>query len=212
MTVDCAQDHIAMLGQHLLSHPEPMPTAEDLYANAEFELEPDGPPIPAAVLIALIEREAGYSVLYTARSSALRRHSGQVAFPGGRIDPEDPDAAHAALREANEEVALRTGDARVLGYMPYYFTGTNYFITPVVAIVEPSAPFVPNPDEVVDVFEVSLARLSDRANWGQFEATHGAKRWRSWHIDHNRHRIWGITADLTLRFCDLLRRSAEPRR
>ena len=91
-----------------------------------------------------------------------------MAFPGGRIDPEDKDAAHAALREANEEVALDPQDASVLGYMPFYFTGTNYFITPVVAVVEPSAPFLPNPEEVGGVFEVPLETLIDPRSYGRF--------------------------------------------
>lgn len=116
----------------LLSAPQPMPDADDLVADFALFDVGTAPPVPAAVLIALVKREAGYTVLYTERSANLRRHSGQVAFPGGRIDPEDHDAAYAALREAHEEVALVPEDAQVLGYMPYYYTGTNYFITPVV--------------------------------------------------------------------------------
>ena len=105
----------------------------------------DRPPVAAAVLIALVRRPAGLTVLYTERSPDLRSHSGQIAFPGGKIDPTDADAADAALREAWEEVDLERADARVLGFMPTYYTGTNYLITPVVAMVEPSRPFIPNP-------------------------------------------------------------------
>lgn len=133
---------IAQIPGRLLDTPQPMPDARDLKADFIIS-EVSGPPVPAAVLIALVRREQGYTVLYTERATSLRAHSGQVAFPGGRIDPEDKDAAHAALREANEEVALDPADASVLGYMPFYFTGTNYFITPVVAVVEPSGPFLP---------------------------------------------------------------------
>ena len=93
-----------------------------------------GPPRDAAVLIGLVRREEALSVLYTERSPELRSHSGQIAFPGGKIDPTDEDAADAALREAWEEVQLDRADARVLGYLPIYYTGTNYLITPVVAV------------------------------------------------------------------------------
>ena len=88
------------------------------------------PPRDAAVLIALVRRGEELSVLYTERSPDLRSHSGQIAFPGGKIDPDDNGPGDAALREAWEEVALDRDDARILGYMPAYFTGSNYMITP----------------------------------------------------------------------------------
>src|SRR5690554_3816736 len=181
-----------------------MPDADDLVADFVLDGRFDGPPVPAAVLIALVKRASGYTVLYTQRSGLLRKHSGQVAFPGGRIDPEDHDAAYAALREANEEVALDPGDAQVLGYMPYYFTGTNYFITPVVAVVEPSAPFTANPGEVDAVFEVPLDYLADHRSYGKFSIRYRKQRRQSWQIDHGGHRIWGITANLTRRFRDIV--------
>lgn len=186
----------------LLPVPEPMPDAGDLVADFVLDELGNEPPVPAAVLIALVRRATGYNVLYTRRSDRLRKHSGQVAFPGGRIDPEDHDAAYAALREANEEVALDPEDARVLGYMPYYYTGTNYFITPVVAVVEPRAPFVPNPGEVDAVFEVPVDMLIAETSYQTFRIVHRGQQRQSWQIDHEGHRIWGITANLTRRFRD----------
>lgn len=197
----------ASIGQipgRLLTAPQPMPDARDLKADFIISDAFDGPPVPAAVLIALVRRAEGYTVLYTERATSLRRHSGQVAFPGGRIDPEDQDAAYAALREANEEVALDPGDASVLGFMPYYFTGTNYFITPVVAVVEPRSPFLPNPQEVDGVFEVPLETLIDPRSYGTFRIKHQGKEHRSWQIDYDGHMIWGITANLTRRFRDMV--------
>lgn len=190
------------IAARLLPTPEPMPDASDLVADFKIGDIGAAPPVPAAVLIALVRRGAGYTVLYTERSSLLRKHSGQVAFPGGRIDPEDQDAGYAALREANEEVALHPGDAEILGFMPYYYTGTNYFITPVVAIVDPRAPFVPNPDEVDDVFEVPLDTLMAEKSYGTFRIQYRGQERRSWQIDHEGHRIWGITANITRRFRD----------
>lgn len=193
---------IREIAARLLPLPEPMPDARDLVADFQIGDVGDVPPVPAAVLIALVKRGMGYRVLYTERSPLLRKHSGQVAFPGGRIDPEDQDAAHTALREANEEVALNPKDAEILGFMPYYYTGTNYFITPVVAVVDPSAPFVPNPDEVEDVFEVPLETLMAEESYGTFSIHFRGQQRQSWQIDHGRHRIWGITANLTRRFRD----------
>ena len=167
------------------------------------EVPPDRPPIAAAVLIALVRRADSLSILYTERSPHLRAHSGQIAFPGGKVDPGDADAAAAALREAAEEVQLDPGEAQVLGFLPHYFTGTNYLITPVVALVEPSAPFVPNPDEVRSVFEVPLDYLMTPGSFSTFSLKRGAVEHSTWKIEHSGLVIWGITANLTRRFHDL---------
>mgnify|MGYP002713120557 CR=1 FL=1 len=161
------------------------------------------PPVLAAVLIALVAREEGLSVLYTERSPDLRAHSGQVAFPGGKIDPHDDSAAAAALREAEEEVALDPGDAQVVGYLPHYFTGSNYLITPVVAFVAPRAPFVPNPHEVAEVFEVPLGIVANTGSYGRYRIRRGTEEHVTWQIEHGGHNIWGITANLTRRFHDM---------
>ena len=191
------------LRPRLLRLPPALPDAASLVPDWKPEQPFARPPVPAAVLIALIRRPEGLTVLYTERSPDLRAHSGQVAFPGGKVDAADIDVADAALREAYEEVGLKRAEARVLGFMPTYFTGTNYLITPVVAEVTPSGPFVPNPGEVHSVFEVPLSRILDLASYGEFRITRNGKEHRTWQIDHDGHRIWGITANLTRRFADL---------
>ncbi len=162
------------------------------------------------MLIALVQRPQGVSILYTERSPDLRAHSGQIAFPGGKVDETDRGAADAALREAWEEVALERADARVLGFLPLYYTGTNYLITPVVAVVDPRSPFVPNPTEVRSVFEVPLDYLMAPGSYSTFSIQRGGREHSSWQIRHSGLVIWGITANLTRRFHDLALSAENP--
>jgi 8-oxo-dGTP pyrophosphatase MutT (NUDIX family) len=194
---------IGRIEMRLLHRPEQDEAEREMLPDWMPEVPFDRPPVPAAVLIALVRRAAGLAVLYTERSPDLRSHSGQISFPGGRIDPTDKDAADAALREASEEVAMEREDARVLGYLPRYFTGSNYLITPVVALVEPSKLFIPNPAEVRSVFEVPLERLMQEESYGTYRISRGGQEHSTWQIRHGELTIWGITANLTRRFHDL---------
>lgn len=185
----------------------PDPQAAEVTATLVPDWMPEGgfagPPRDAAVLIALVRRGEDISVLYTERSPELRSHSGQIAFPGGKIDPEDLGPGAAALREADEEVGLERRDARLLGYLPAYFTGSNYLITPVVAEVRPSRDFVPNPGEVKSVFEVPLPLLMREESFGTFRIRRRDQEHTTWQIVHQGLVIWGITANLTRRFYEL---------
>jgi 8-oxo-dGTP pyrophosphatase MutT (NUDIX family) len=140
----------------------------------------DSEPALAAVLLPLVMRDE-LTLLLTQRSSQLRAHSGQVAFPGGRTDESDQDAVDTALREAHEEVGLPRHHVEVLGTLPTYVTGSAFIITPVVALVTPGFQLQPNPEEVADVFEVPLSYLMNPANHRRHEMAFdgGIRQWLS---------------------------------
>ncbi|SAL47318.1 CoA pyrophosphatase [Caballeronia telluris] len=123
-----------------------------------------GDPRVASVLVALVVRDHGLSVLLTQRADHLSDHAGQISFPGGRREPEDADAAATALREAHEEVGLAPERVEVLGAMPDYLTGTGFRVTPVVALVHPPFTLTADTLEVADIFEVPLAFLMNPAH------------------------------------------------
>ncbi|HHG90964.1 MAG TPA: CoA pyrophosphatase [Devosia sp.] len=191
------------IGGKLLDRPKPIEGAQLLVPDWLPDVPFSEPPVPAAVLIALVARPGGRSLLFTQRSLGLRSHSGQVSFPGGKIDEGDADAGAAALREAREEVGLNPNNASILGYMEPYQTGTNYVITPVVAVVEQEDAFVANPKEVDEVFEVPLAYAARARNYSRFVVRRNNIEHSTWQLDYGGHMIWGITANLTRHFRDL---------
>lgn len=125
---------------------------------------PNGDPRLAAVLIGLVDRPDGVTVLLTHRAAHLTDHAGQISFPGGRCDPEDRDVWDTALREAWEEIALARDHVEPLGVLPDYLTGTGYAVSPVVGLVHPPFTVTASAREVAEVFEVPLAFLMDPAN------------------------------------------------
>lgn len=149
----------------------------------------------AAVLIAFTDRPDP-GIILTQRPQWLRSHAGQVAFPGGKIDPGDVDAVDAALREAEEEIGLNRRDVTIAGICDAYRSGSGYHITPVLGVIPADLPLDPNPDEVEDWFEVPIDILFNPENY----ALHHA-HWQG----HDRHyydmmwqgrRIWGVTAGI----------------
>ena len=204
--MSAADELIERIRGRLLATPQAAEVTATLMPDWMPEGGFGGPPRDAAVLVALVRRGEAHAVLYTERSPELRSHSGQIAFPGGKIDPDDDGPGAAALREAHEEVALDPADAQILGYMPAYFTGSNYLITPVVAEVRPHAAFVANPGEVKSVFEVPLVRLMREESFGTFRIQRLGQEHTTWQITHEDRTIWGITANLTRRFYELVLR------
>jgi 8-oxo-dGTP pyrophosphatase MutT (NUDIX family) len=147
---------------------------------------------PAAVLIAVTDRPDP-GVILTHRPSDMRAHPGQVAFPGGKLDPGE-DAVEAALREAHEELSISSSDVKIIGASDRYVTGTGYDITPVLGLIPPDLPILPNPIEVADWFEAPLDFLLDPANHIPKQAEWRGRARSYIEIDWQGHRIWGVTA------------------
>jgi 8-oxo-dGTP pyrophosphatase MutT (NUDIX family) len=158
----------------------------------------EGDPTPAAVLVPLVNRGEGLTVLFTERSRDLPDHPGQISFPGGRIEPADPDARVAALREAEEEVGLAPTRVSLLGRLAEYETVTGYRVTPVVGWVEPPLELKPDPIEVADIFEVPLAFLLDPANQQRHFRMIGELRRDYFAIPYGDRYIWGATAAMLM--------------
>ncbi len=150
---------------------------------------------PAAVLIAITDRtEPG--VILTQRPDWLRNHAGQVAFPGGKVDADDADDIAAALREAEEELAIPPSQVEILGVADTYFTGSGFRITPVVGALPADLPLKANPQEVEDWFEVPLAFLLDPTRMAQNNTMWNGLEREYYEMNWKGRRIWGITAGI----------------
>ena len=192
--------------EHILRRLAAAPPSSE--PRGDHDLSPDlSPPIdatPAAVLLPLIEHPGGLTLVFTERTDHLLDHPGQVAFPGGRAEPDDRDAVATALRETHEEIGLAPERVELAGHLGPYVTGTGFHITPVVGFVRPPVEFTPDPYEVAEVFEVPFAFLLDRVN-RKIESTFWKGRERDYYVfDYDGHTIWGVTAGILVGFCDLV--------
>ena len=160
--------------------------------------------VPAAVLVPLVERPPGMTVLLTQRASTLHNHAGQISFPGGRIEPSDADPWRAALREAHEEIGLADAFVEFAGYLPDHWVGTGFRVTPVVGFVNPAYGLRISAEEVHDVFEVPLDFILDAANHRSRPREIGGVMVDAYDIPYGERNIWGATAGMLLTLRRLL--------
>jgi 8-oxo-dGTP pyrophosphatase MutT (NUDIX family) len=185
------------------SHNTERPHRSDFDLNPE--LTPQGETLtPAAVLVPIVQREEGFSVLLTRRADTLRRHTGQIALPGGRMDEGETPWA-TALRETEEEIGLGRELVDVAGLSTPYRTGTGYLITPVVGFVTPPFDLKPNPDEVAEIFETPFGFLMDPSNHERrfYDMPGGTRRW-FYAMTYEERTIWGATAGVLRALYDRL--------
>jgi 8-oxo-dGTP pyrophosphatase MutT (NUDIX family) len=177
---------------------------------SDFDLDPGARPLearalrPAAVLVPIVRRASGWTVLLTQRTADMPTHAGQIAFPGGRLQPEDAGPVAAALREAQEETGLERSFVQPVGLSDPYETVSAFHVTPVVAFVEPGFVLKPDPREVAEVFETPLAFLMDPAN---HQTRH--REWRGgrrsyYAMPYENRFIWGATAGMIKALYDRL--------
>lgn len=159
---------------------------------------------PASVLVPLMRRPQGLSMLLTRRTDHLRAHSGQISFPGGRRDDTDVSAADTALREAEEEVGLPRSHAEVLGYLDDYPTISRFRVTPVVALISGEPSLLPAPDEVAEIFEVPLELLLNPQSYERNFLSREGVNMPFFEINYGAYRIWGATAGILRNLCQLV--------
>lgn len=164
----------------------------------------------AAVLIPIVLRPGGPTILLTERTPHLADHAGQISFPGGRMEPEDADAVAAALRETEEEIGLARRHIEVLGRFEDYGTVTGYRVTPVVGLVQPPFDLVPDPHEVAEIFELPLEFILQPTNIRRLRETRGGAMRDVYEIAYGKWRVWGFTARILVRLIAAL--EEEPAR
>jgi len=165
-------------------------------AEQNLEAKDDARLVPAAVLIPLIEREEGMHILLTRRTDTLRSHPGQISFPGGRIEPDDPSIEAAALRESQEEIGLPPNQVEILGRLGCWRIRTGYIIYPVIGMIELPVVLKPDPSEVAEIFEVPLSFLLNPKNHKPHIVEYDGQRHEFVAMPYGEYYIWGATAGM----------------
>lgn len=171
------------------------------------DLLPSPPYRPAAVLIPLLKRDGGHTVLFTKRSAHLPAHAGQVSFPGGSMEREDKNAIETALREAEEEIGLHPARVDIIGLLDSYVTGTGFSVTPVVGIIEEPQVWMPDVAEVEEIFEVPLAHVLTPAAFSLEKREHRGVERQFYAMTWEKFYIWGATAGMLRNFVDVIHES-----
>jgi 8-oxo-dGTP pyrophosphatase MutT (NUDIX family) len=156
----------------------------------------DKPLTPAAVLVPLVMRDDGTTVLLTRRTDHLKDHAGQISFPGGRVDASDRDACHTALRETEEEIGLTSAAIEVVGRLADYVVGTGYLVSPIVGLIEPPFALKPQAGEVAEVFEAPLDYVLNPENIERHSRQYEGTERFFFAITWDDHYIWGATAGM----------------
>lgn len=159
---------------------------------------------PAAVLVPVVRREDGLTVLFTRRTAHLHDHAGQISFPGGRVEPGDRSAAETALRESGEEIGLEPARVEILGELHQYVTVTGYRVSPVVGLVTPPLDLRPDDFEVAEVFEVPLSFLLDPSNHQRNRVINEGRERLYFAVPYGQYYIWGATAGMLMNFYSFL--------
>jgi len=160
--------------------------------------------VPAAVLVPMVERREGITVLLTQRTNHLAHHAGQVSFPGGHVEDDDGSPEETALRETEEEVGLHRRHVEVIGRLDQYRVRTGFSVTPVVGLVTPPFDVKPDPFEVAEVFEVPLEFLMDPANHERHSREYKGEERQFYAMPYNGFYIWGATAGMLVNLSKVL--------
>lgn len=165
----------------------------------------EGALTPAAVLIPLVERPDGWTVLLTQRTEHLTNHAGQISFPGGRAEVDDPSPVDTALREAEEEIGLRREWIEIAGFLDLYQTVTGFLVTPVVGFVTPGFTLEADPFEVAEVFEVPLTFVLDPRHHERHSRLRNGQRREYYVLPYHNYYIWGATAAMLVNLYEKLK-------
>jgi 8-oxo-dGTP pyrophosphatase MutT (NUDIX family) len=189
-----------------------MPEVASLAQRSDFDLHPGGGPgflgervlKAAGVLVPLIDRPGGVTVLLTQRTDHLQKHAGQISFPGGGREPADPHIQATALRETQEEIGLAPEHVEVLGQLDVYETTSAYAVTPVIGWIHPPFTLTVDPFEVKEAFEVPLSFILDPANHVRERRVRDGMERHFWVLPYEQRYIWGATAGMLVNLYEVL--------
>jgi len=165
----------------------------------------DTPPKPAGVLVPLVASSAEWRVLLTERTSHLTHHAGQISFPGGRVEPDDPSPAMAALREAEEEIGLKPERVELIGTLDEYRTVTNYCVTPVVGLIGDTGTLQRDENEVEAIFDVPLSHFLNPDNFERHDRIVDGRTRSFYAVPYQKRFIWGATAAMLKNLATIIR-------